>query len=142
MFDWNLFWTAVSAIGQVAAIPALLFTAWSFYRGAQIQHYDDIDSMYQALLSHLIDKPYLADPVLCTSDDKKLQYNVYAFMVWNFVETVFDRTNGDHFLFQTWIPAIKHEKVKHGGWLQIEENKVRFKKSFLDRISIDFAACD
>jgi hypothetical protein len=57
------------------------------------------------------------------------QYDAYAFMVWNFLETVHDRCQEEPTLLGTWAPVVAAENELHRGWflqqmrIQIEHKR-------------------
>jgi len=135
--DWNLFWTAVSAIGQVVAIPSFLFAGWFYFRELKERHCDELGEAYSTLLSHALEKPYLRDQALCQTPLQKQEYEIYAYMVWSFLETVIDRIGDDPKLFRTWRAAIVCECRRHSDWFNNSENKHLFKESFCERITAE-----
>ena len=64
---------------------------------------------------------------------KASQYGAYAFMVWNFVETIFDRSQGwsNRRLRETWYPIIASENALHREWFDLPDNRRRFKQRFV-----------
>lgn len=65
---------------------------------------------------------------------KKVEYEVYAFIVWNFLESIYDRCMLDNNLKTTWFPIIETERTMHLEWIQNPQNRVKFKNKFLDFI--------
>jgi len=128
----SVYWSALSAIGQIAAIPALLFAAYSFKKGAKMQHYEQIDGMYADLLKVSLEVECLSRPELCTDRTKRHQYDTYAYMLWNFIETIFDRCDDDEDLIETWSPVMDYEAHRHRAWLAHPRNRLRFKRAFLE----------
>ena len=63
------------------------------------------------------------------TEDELIKYEIYAFLTWNFIETIFDKS--DKTLLETWIPAIKLESSLHSKWIHEPENKSKYKASFL-----------
>jgi hypothetical protein len=135
--DWNLFWAAVSAIGQVVAIPAFLFAAWIYFKELKAKNCDALGEGYAAILSQALNKPYLMDPASCQTEVQKQEYQIYAYMVWSFLETVIDRVGNDRTLFETWRAAIACECRRHSEWFTRSENKRLFKASFCERIAAE-----
>lgn len=140
--DWTLFWTAFAAIGQFIAFPALLFAAWTFFRAAKIQHYDDLDDMYADLLKAALDKPYLRSPKKCESEAQREEYSIYAFMIWNFLETIFDRIGSDSDLKTTWMPIVIYEADTHREWFHTLTHHCRFKESFHKQMGDIYSCID
>ncbi|MDZ4081712.1 MAG: hypothetical protein U1E10_02155, partial [Bdellovibrionales bacterium] len=61
--------------------------------------------------------------------------DLYAFMVWNFIETIVDRCQNNKALSETWSPIILVEAKKHYAWFVKPENKDKFKESFRNYVS-------
>ena len=62
------------------------------------------------------------------SGDQKIKYELYAFMCWNFCETVFDKQDKE--LMKTWAVIIQSESQLHAKWFEKLENYDKFKPSF------------
>jgi hypothetical protein len=115
---------------------ALVLSVYNFNRSRTVTMYQDLDRLYLELLKLGIANPNFVNPEL-TSDykknfkgDQKLQYELYAFMVWNICETIYDRKSIKKF-FETWQCIIEVENTLHRNWLETEENHCRFKGEFL-----------
>lgn len=76
--------------------------------------------------------PYPDDPVSteeqkATKARKVSQYDAYAFMVWNFVETIHDRCQEYPQLLGTWATIVAAENRVHRGWflkqMRVEEER-------------------
>ena len=61
---------------------------------------------------------------------KRHEYDVYAFMVWNFIETIYDKCQNDRTLKETWGCIIIEEGQRHREWFLRAENKPKFKDRF------------
>ena len=55
-------------------------------------------------------------------------------MVWNFIEAIHDRCDGDKELKVTWYPVIDAENRLHRKWFDEERNKHKFKEAFREFI--------
>jgi hypothetical protein len=126
---------AIPILAAILGAIALVLSIWVFKRTMDFQAYREMDSNYMEVLKQGIEHPDLRNKEITTNyknlkDDKRLQYETYAYMVWNICETVYDRKRVD----ETWLPAIKAEKDLHLTWLQQEENKCKFKQEFLQYI--------
>jgi hypothetical protein len=86
--------------------------------------------MYFDILKLGIEKPYLRDPTLIATDQERRSYDAYAFIVWNFIETIHDRCKKSHDLMSTWMPVVKAEHKIHGEWFGNAENAPKFKVAF------------
>jgi hypothetical protein len=140
-------WTAVAAIAtffsMVALIITLIFTRKtvlltslamqdslkSFRKTMEASHYTELDHMYCDLLKVALGKPYLTIPSTLTAA-QSTEYDIYAYMMWNFLETIHDRCIGVEELKATWYPVIDAENRLHRKWFDEERNKHKFKESF------------
>lgn len=125
-------------------------------------YYSDLDRLYADILKLAIDKPLLRAPAPILSDqdilsrgyepypdatgganaDRVLQYEAYAFMVWNFLETIRDRCADNEDLKGTWGPVVGAENAIHRGWFlaQIRKEEVRARDAALK--GIPYVAAD
>jgi hypothetical protein len=133
--EYETMWTAISSImGVIAttlAIFALLYSMRTYRKTMQVVHYGEIDKMYFEILKEALNKPFLLQQNRECSFDEETQYNTYAFIVWNFLESIYDRCMLDHTLQKTWFPIIEAERKIHLPWIQEDENRAKFKAEFL-----------
>lgn len=73
-----------------------------------LAHYADLDRLYFDLVAMAVDRPFLRTPALRNADNAH-HYAVYAYMAWNFIETLADR------LFKSEIEAIENELTAGPG---------------------------
>jgi hypothetical protein len=126
-------WVAavVGGIGAGVAIPAIALSMFKFRKQTQAEHYRQLDEMYFQVQSFGMTYPEVAWPERRAVDqDTAARYDIYAAMVWNFIETLFDRCLDRKELWDTWQPAIIYEGVLHREWFNEAENRVRYKESF------------
>jgi|GEM_PF-601397 len=105
--------------------------------------YSDIDNIYAQILDNAIKYPDLRNMGRITAyrqlpeqDEFRLRYETYAFMCWNLVETIFDRTQDTSAPFGisiTWMPVVLEESRLHYEWFC--HNLRLFKKPFQDFVS-------
>jgi len=133
--EYTTLWTAVSSImGVIAttmAIFALLYSMRTYRKTMQIVHYGEIDKMYFEILKEALAKPHLVRQGIERDGEQETEYAVYAFIVWNFLESIYDRCMLDSELKKTWFPIIQAERKTHLAWIQAEENRAKFKEDFL-----------
>ncbi len=134
---YSVMWTAVGAITQgmasILAIAALILSIRTFRKSVRISHYGELDRMYFDLLSHRLGRRYLLQTELERKPEEETDYDVYAYMVWNFLEAVDDRCD-DEDLRKTWYPVINTENALHRKWFDRPENAAKFKKKFREFI--------
>ena len=133
-------WTKVQVIAETAAAVGIVFTlfysVWSFSRTLRDAYYAELDRVYFDLLKIALERPYLLEPATLSDPAKQREYDAYAFMVWNFVETVFDRCQGwwKKSLRETWYPVMEAENALHRQWFDLPANRIKFKRHFCDFI--------
>jgi len=97
----------LKSLSQIASLLSVCIATcalyWSFVtyrRNVKMSSYSELDRMYADLLSLAIGKTHLRrDPSADRTDSEKEdgtdsekeEYHIYAYMVWNFIETVHDR---------------------------------------------------
>ncbi|MEA3219157.1 hypothetical protein [Immundisolibacter sp.] len=112
-----------AALAAVAAFLLLLHEARSFRKSVNDLHYTELDNMYLELLKMAIDKPYLRQPEAIyrnplAKTNQEREYDIYARMIWNFLEAVADRCHNDPELKDTWYPVIQDEGIVHTQWIR------------------------
>jgi hypothetical protein len=132
MVAWTKAGVIANALGSLGIVLTLFYSVWSFTTTLRDSYYAELDRVYFELLKVGLERPdLLAFP---TSPDpaKAREYDAYAFMVWNFVETVFDRCQGwsRRRLRETWYPIIAAENALHRAWFDVPENRCKFKERF------------
>jgi hypothetical protein len=118
-------WAAVGAIGVPLSI--LLYR-----RGERQEFYTQIDDMYRDILEMVVENPDLRKPLL--TGEKREKYDAFAFIVWNFLETIYDRCSGNEKLMRTWRPIFRTESELHTKWFEAPENHGKFKDEFRDYV--------
>ena len=136
--QYETLWTAISSImGVIAttlAIFALIYSMRTYRKTMQIVHYGEIDKMYFEILKEALAKPHLVQKNSQRSVEQEVEYDIYAFIIWNFLESIYDRCMLDHDLQKTWFPIIQAERKIHLPWIQEDENRAKFKTEFLSFI--------
>ncbi len=132
------FWNALGAIGEnLGALLggiALIYSI-SIYRASMMfSHYGELDKNYFDLLNMAVERPFLRSPDSLTDEEQRKSYDIYAFMVWNFLETIVDRMKDHSGLAETWLPVLEAEVTLHRAWFDRPENRPKFKASFRTQI--------
>lgn len=135
---YNTLWTAISAlmgvIATMMAIFALLYSIRMYQKTMQIVHYGEIDKMYFEILKEALNKPHVIRKDFARSEEQEVEYDIYAFIVWNFLESIYDRCMLDTALQITWFPIIETERTIHLEWIRRPEHRSKFKAEFLSFI--------
>jgi hypothetical protein len=104
----------------VRASASYWHSAYSFTTTLRQGYYAELDHVYFELLRMGLDRPYLRSSLPPAGEAKATEYETYAFMVWNFLETVVDRceSSSDHSLRETWYPIVATEGALHRTWFR------------------------
>ena len=124
-------------LAQVAAAliaaSALFWGVWSYTKSSRLEHYTELDRLYFDIVALRMAHPHLGDPDLIRRmnleqrTERALRYDSYALLIWNFIETIFDRCK-QRDLLETWKPILDHEGELHCEWFA--RNLDKFKLSF------------
>ena len=113
----------ISLCAFVATIVTALLTVvpslQSMADTSRSAHYSELDDMYLHLLTMAVERPFLRTPERQNAS-QRAQYDPYAFMVWNFLETIHDRCADDEELLDTWLPIVAAEHAVHRVWFARE----------------------
>ena len=137
-------WEAVTALGTVVLALATILLAggvileFGRYRGEKRaaetnqrhQFYTQLDSVYYDIQRQIITRPHLADPAGEKTASQAVQYDAFAFMVWNFIEAIYDYGQSDADLKETWGVILVHEATLHRAWFENPRNHPKFKDRF------------
>jgi hypothetical protein len=147
---WALaLFTLVLAIGIPLTIRASTRereeSSQRFLEQEQDSFYAQLDSTYLQIQKLIIEHPHLGDPEKLLEDpaappQQLVQYDAFAFIVWNFIESIYDftRESGDvrsEMLSNTWACILEYEGTRHAVWFARPENQRKFKRSFRDYIA-------
>lgn len=87
--------------------------------------------------------PFPDDPQTTDADSKAkqrkcAQYDAYAFMVWNFLETIHDRCDEHPELHDTWATIVSAENRLHRGWFLQQMRNAQFQGTTADKFCMNF----
>lgn len=140
--NWTEAGVLAEALGSLGIVFTLFYSVWSFTRTLRDGYYAELDRVYFELLKIGLERPDLLSFPTSPDPAKAREYNAYAFMVWNFVETIYDRCQGwsRRRLRETWYPIIAAENAVHRRWFELAENRCRFKDSFVRFVEKQYPA--
>ena len=140
MMNWEKAGVIAEAMGSIGIMFTLFYSVWSFTRTLRDAYYAELDRVYFELLKIGLERPELLSFPASPDPARATEYGAYAFMVWNFVETIFDRCQGwsKRRLRETWYPIIAAENALHRGWFDLPENRRRFKQRFVSFIEAQY----
>jgi hypothetical protein len=143
MMTWTKAGVIAEALSSFGIVATLFYSVWSFRTTLRDAYYAELDREYFELLKISLERPdlliYPTSPAP-TDPARVREYAAYAFMVWNFLETIFDRCQGwfKQRLRDTWYPIIDAENALHRQWFDLPENRRKFKASFVRFIDAEF----
>lgn len=138
---WNLI---VSSTATILAAIAILLYIIIWYKDKSSSSYDVFDAMYLDILKTGMENPTFRNSDLTNSylssfsGDERIKYEIFAFISWNFCETIFDK--GDKELMKTWSVVIDAENELHRKWFDNPENSKKYKESFRNFISKNYTS--
>src|SRR5215468_8777712 len=91
---WSRVGVIAEAFGSIGIVATLFYSVWSFRTTLRDAYYAELDREYFELLKIGLERPELVTFAASPDPAKAREYGAYAFMVWNFVETIFDRCQG------------------------------------------------
>jgi hypothetical protein len=130
----------LSVVAILVSVATCIQAQWEFRKTTEFQKYAELDGTYREILAMAVEKPHLRKPEECTGGSNLREYDAYAYIVWNFLETVFDRSDrkgrGDGtkevVMDPTWKPVFDHESKLHAEWFASGRSEGKFKKPFQD----------
>ncbi len=136
----NFIVTSLSTLLSAIAI-FLYIVLW--YKDKTHSNYDVFDATYLDILKTGMDNPEFRNPTYTKNyknlaDNERIRYETYAFICWNFCETIVDK--GDKNLMKTWGVVIEAENALHRTWFDSPENKSKFKEEFITYIANNYKA--
>lgn len=130
----------INYISIIVAVLSLFVSILVFYLTQKSSGYLEVDRQYQSLLAMAITNSKLRD-VKYTKKYKEYKdkdpefyhaYCAYAYMVWNFIETIADVSKTKKLfskIDEVWFPTIIEENRLHYSWFV--DNERLFRKSFV-----------
>jgi hypothetical protein len=132
------FMDTAEVVVQVIAVILLYRTLYhsqtTFVDSLRETRYDAIDKLYFDLLNIRRDNIDFGTPDKITDPNRYEPYSVYAYMVWNLIESILDKCTRDPDLMETWDVVIEQEARRHGSWFANPVNQPNFKYKFRKEI--------
>jgi hypothetical protein len=123
------------ALGTIVLALGIPYAIKDAGREQRDTFYATLDRTYFEIQKLIIDHPHLAEPDLADKTPAQIvQYDAFAFIVWNFVESIYDYSKQEKELAVTWECILKYESAKHAEWFRKPENHPKFKNAFVEYI--------
>jgi hypothetical protein len=135
MNNLELLGFVVDCLSTLLAATAILIYIHFWIKDKRINSYNVFDSLYQDILKTGLEYPQFRNPEKTKdyknsfSENQLIQYEIYAYMCWNFCETIYDKK--DKRLMRTWLVVLEEERNLHLQWINQPENERKFKPEFL-----------
>lgn len=136
---WNADILAISNIavglGTLILAVGIPYAIRSAGREERDTFYATLDRTYFEIQKLVIEHPHLSQPDPAGKTTEQLiQYDAFALIVWNFLESVFDYSKERKNLAETWGCILRHEARVHGAWFRKSDNQLKFKSPFVRHI--------
>jgi len=123
----------ISSLSTLLAAIAILLYIILWRKDKSSISYDVFDSTYLEILRIGIEYPELRNSDYNKKyrdlpEIEKHRYENYAFICWNFCESIYDKGNEN--LLKTWSVIIDTEYELHRTWFENPENTRKFKNEF------------
>lgn len=138
----NMFSDIGTLISIIIALLSLIISFLVSINSQSKNDYIEIDNQYKDLLELGIKNPKLRDPQVAVNykelkeNDRETYYKYcsYAYMMWNFLETIYDfgSKKKNSSLGNIWEPVLIEENKLHYRWFL--DNRRLFRKSFQDYV--------
>jgi hypothetical protein len=135
--------TLISGLATlIVSFAAILISIVTWIKSRNDSTYDIFDITYLDILKIAIENPKFRDSSLTNNyfenfkADEKRKYEIYAFICFNFCETIFDKSNDK--LMKTWSPIVAIEVQLHRSWFIDKGNSTKFKLEFIDYVNNEF----
>ena len=123
-------------VTMLLSVAALGFSLYTFYKTVVFEKYQEADQIYMRILEIGIEHPSFRDKSKTKnyekhfSHDERIQYENYAYIVWNFLETLYDRKSIKD---KTYEGLLRDENDLHSEWFKRNSENL-FKESFIKYI--------
>ena len=123
----------------IIALVSLGMAIFAYKKSTDFYKYQEVDQIYMEVLKMGIEYPSFVDLSKTKNyekhfyGDEKIKYENYAYIVWNFCETLYDREMID----TTWEGALRLENNLHSDWFK-KNNEKLFKQPFIKYIQEKF----
>ncbi len=137
MSTLDLISVIINGLSALLSAVAILLYLILYHRDKTSNNYDVFDNTYLEILKIGIEHPIMRNQNYTQEYDSdtsetRYRYEVYAFICWNFCETIFDKSDAN--LFKTWKVVIEEEARLHEKWILQKENRNKFKEQFIEYI--------
>lgn len=124
------------------ALAGIFLAFRDFSENLRELKYSELDKLYFELQRAALEFPDARDPPDGSARGRRRRdaqrYDIYANMVWTFLETIHDRCKRDRTLRRTWYPIVEVERHRHRDWMTNDSHARLFKESFKREVVPDW----
>ena len=135
-------WAAITAIATclltLATMGLAIGVPWQLRVtriDARNRFYSELDKIYLDIQKLIIQVPHLSNPQSIRNPQQATQYDAFAFITWNFIESIYDYSQQDKSVLVTWKCVFMYESSLHREWFDRPENQKKFKEEFVKCIT-------
>ncbi len=137
--DWTTNAVAITniaiAIGTIVLAVGIPLAIKSAGREERDTFYATLDRTYLEIQKLIVEHPHLSQPNPAGKTPEQIvQYDAFAFIVWNFIEAIYDYSKQEKPLAVTWGCVLQYEAGAHSAWFGNAENRKKFKPEFIRHI--------
>jgi hypothetical protein len=136
----------LNVLANVLGAVAIALSTWAYIISKREAIYGDLDSLYLEVLKIGLESPqfrnikYTSDYTkMFESENERIAYETYAYITFNWCETVLDKARQDTELKVTWYPAVRAEYQLHKAWIENPENHFKFKEEYRSLLKSSFS---
>jgi hypothetical protein len=123
------------AIGTLVLAIGIPYAIKGAGREERDTFYATLDRTYFDIQKLVIEYPHLSQPNPTNkTPEEVIQYDAFAYAIWNFIEAIYDYSKEEKYLAETWGCVLQHEAAVHGLWFMRPENRKKFKAAFVEHI--------
>ena len=126
----------------IVACLSLVFSLITWHKTCEKRKYEVADNLLSDLNKITLQYPEFRDQEFCksavTSSDKKkrLRYESYAILVWNYLETLYD-IYGENLRESPFYGAMKDLGDRHKTWLLSNDNMSYYNCNLIKFLRVD-----
>jgi hypothetical protein len=134
--DWTANTVAIAniviAIGTIVLAVGIPLAIISAGREERDTFYATLDRTYFEIQKLIVEHPHLSQPNPAgKTPEQIIQYDAFAFILWNFIEAIYDYSKQEKLLAVTWGCVLRYEAGAHSAWFRNAENRKKFKPEFI-----------
>jgi len=121
--------TISASVAAVSLVTNIVLAFFLHRVNGRRNEYDFIDTQIADILKIQMQYPnYRRDGFVPGEEEDKLRFDAYCCLVWNSLETMFEKYGAKRLRKSSFLPAMKLLAKRHKAWMDIHEGKGYDKK--------------